>query len=234
MTSTFTVFNQSKKVGVVLQGPPSSSKQLEDLYLKYTSMGYPTVVSSYSEYVNTDVIKHFVNNDQYLGKLNIKNSKCNVNYQILTTIRGIEYLESNFEVKYSLKLRSDMEIKNIEYHIESWISKVNSSSTPDYSPMKHKIIAFGRCRIRERNPWYIADYFSFGLLEDQKRYWSIPSLPLDELRIIRSEEYLSSAFLNNRPKGSHSDHFILVPKIAKDVFSYKWNADLSISIANEE
>jgi hypothetical protein len=224
----------NNEIGIILQGTPYSIDQLSHLYSQYTHLGYNVVVSSYSQYVDSNIIKNFINNDDILEKYLIKDGERftgNTNYQIITTQRGLKYFSSIPNIKYVLKLRADMEINHIEFYLNKWTNLIDSSIPPNFSPLDRKILTFGRSQYGEQNPWYISDYFNFGLLEDQNIYWDIPLIPIDKPQTRRAEEYLSSAFLQHNPKGTAKDYFIFDPTSAYDIFNYKWNSNLSISDA---
>jgi hypothetical protein len=224
------------KIGIIIQGTSTSKPQLSDIYNSYISQGYHTVVSSYSEYIDTNIITNYVDNDDILGTLTVKpkgRHNPNANYQIITTQRGLDYFSSYPEIKYILKIRADMEINNLNEVLKKWVELVDSSISPEYSPLSKKLLTLGRCLRGEKNPWYISDYFNFGLKTDQNIYWDIPLLPINKVQSKRVEEYISSAFLNHNPLGKAKDYFIFTPSVASYIYSYKWKSDLTISSARD-
>ena len=87
--------NILKNTAIVLQGYATSKEQMRDIYTKYTTMGFTNIViSSYSDSIPDELLnKPFViTNDDILGKYDRwnKQNSTGLNYQILTTKKGIK------------------------------------------------------------------------------------------------------------------------------------------------
>jgi len=221
------------KIGIVLQGIPHSTEQLKDVYDYYTSLGLNVVVSSYSKYLKHTNFQ-FVNNDYILGNYDVKTpgkygngSFRNVNYQILTTKNGVLYFDNRDDLEYILKIRSDLKINKMDYHLERWCHLVNESMPKN--TLKKKILSLCRLTKDEMHPWYITDYFYFGTKHDMKIFWDIPTVPFNH-ELKRSEEYLSTAFLGGWKSITSDmkaeDYYIFDSESSEDIFSYKWKKNL--------
>ena len=238
--------------GVVLHGPAVSKDQMKELYDYYKSLGIDNIViSSYSDSIPDDMADEdfVINNDDILGKYRVVGGPSSLNYHILSTRNGISYFKNNEDIKYILKCRADMKVNLLDSYLKKWVDILSQlplatvTTGEDLvvsSPLEKKILALGRCSSRERNPWYIADYFYFGTKLDQITFWDIPLAPLKTSlsKIPRAEEYLSSAFLGGMNKArqlklNHADYFVFVPHMATDLYSYKWKRDMTHSLAME-
>ena len=234
--------------GVVLHGPAVSKDQMKELYDYYKSLGINNIViSSYSNSIPDDMADEdfVINNDDILGKYTLfrgPRGPRNLNYHILTTRNGISYFKDNEDIKYILKCRADMKVNLLDSYLKKWVdilsqlplaTVITGEDLVVSSPLEKKILTLGRCSKKERNPWYISDYFYFGTKLDQITFWDIPLVPL-KTSLGRAEEYLSSAFLGGMNKArqlklNHADYFVFVPHMAADLYSYKWKRDMTTS-----
>jgi len=215
------------KIGIVLQGTPHSKESLRELCDIYSEFA-DVCVSSYSRFKIDGYF--FINNDSIERSHRLKHAKhstSNVNLQIITTQMGIEYfIKHNYD--WVLKLRADFKVDNLKNHLSDWIEHLTNMKQVPGSPFEHKIVCFGRSLHKEENPWYIADYFSFGSVKDMRNYWNIPLVDpnLFDYCPIRVEEYISTSFIGRTPNLPVTSYFYLVPHLGQDFFSLKWDKNL--------
>ena len=193
--------NILKNTAIVLQGYATSKKQMFDIFTKYTTMGFTNIViSSYSSFIPDELLnKPFVIiNDDILGKYDrtntiiSKSSGANVNYQILTTKRGIEYITNNLNnVDYIVKLRADNFCHNLNLLVEDWITAFKKFKSPLKHPFQKKIVTAGISG-KYKPCWTILDYISFGTTKDMYNLWNIPTTRKNN---TRGEDYINTFYI---------------------------------------
>ena len=189
--------NILKNTAIVLQGYATSKKQMLDIFKKYTTMGFTNIViSSYSSFIPDELLnKSFViTNDDILGKydrVNKKNST-GLNYQILTTQRGIKYIVNSLNnVDYIVKLRADQFCHNLNLLVEDWITAFNTLKPIQNHPFQKKIVTPGISG-KYKPCWSILDYISFGTTKDMYNLWNIPTTQRDN---TRAEDYINTFYI---------------------------------------
>lgn len=183
------------RIAIIIQGYSTTPGQMKVIYSDYKEQGYNNIIiSSYSNSIPKNFMgPHKINNEDILGNYDrpsppYKNAS-NLNYQILTTKRAIQYIKRNLpNVEYVLKLRADQHLKKIGDFIGSWIHTLNKPEN-NTDVFNKKIITPG---IRPNRDWYICDYLSFGTLEDMFNLWNIPITYADK---SRAEDYINTYYL---------------------------------------
>lgn len=171
----------TKDISVVIQG--AVDKKITPQCIKKIQKSLPEskIILSTWEGTNTDGIYYDVivfSKDPGGKKDGLKID--NVNRQITSTKAGLEKVETN----YTLKIRSDLELKNSSF-LSYWDSY--PSRNPDFMFFKHRIIVselFCKRCLDEKSliptPFHLSDWFQFGLTEDIKKLWNIPLVNYDD------------------------------------------------------
>lgn len=96
--------------GIVIQGPTNYYKELSDYYYQFDNVVWSTWDNEPKEnidYIKSKGIEVIINGLPYF------NGYMNVNFQVLSTYKGIEFLE-NKNIKEVLKVRSDTIVTNLD------------------------------------------------------------------------------------------------------------------------
>jgi hypothetical protein len=145
-----------------------------------------------------------------IAEIPITNLVRNHNLMIKSTQEGLKYAKYNLEVKYAVKLRSDIRIHANDCLITLSLLlktfKVNKNS-----PLSSRIIVDGHGTGKFR-PYCLSDVFQFGKVDDIYRYWDVPlweegikifidhpkfnNYLIDDCPIF-SESYICSTYLMN-------------------------------------
>lgn len=207
---------ETPKISIILQGYSVNKESLNLIVDSYLRFGYTDIiVSSYSWCVDEEYLKNKVqlifNDNFYHEKEPIfeklvehiederkrKNNKkrLNVNYQIQTTLAGInKSLEMFPENKYVIKQRCDMMLLNLDECIK--VNLPHIKLLKDLPSKKFNYPFF--TSIINRHPynidWYYSDWFYFTSIDNLKKLFDIP---YTDLPASKPEEYIIRTYINS-------------------------------------
>lgn len=233
-----------ENVAIIIQGYSTSKSSLKEIYHLYKSKGLSNIIiSSYSKFKFEEDNLFFINNDDILDKFQRTNppfkNAPTLNYQLLTTQKGINATSNFKNIKYILRLRADHRLDDIDLFLKKWIYEF-SIMPPHLSPFEKKIITTGGCNkgVHNIDLWYISDNIQFGTNQDMKNMWDIPISYRDK---FRAENYISTFYLSKCFSSKSNDdlervmsnkyinqytvdvlkYFIFDEELTKKLYSYK-------------
>lgn len=182
-----------QKLSIILQGYSFSKESLNLIVDSYLRFGFnDIIVSSYSWCVDNDYLKDKVTliyNDEFYNdqepiysqltegvedlkvKSNVK-KRLNVNYQIQTTVAGInKALELFPDNEFVIKQRCDMMLLNIEDCIESNLKRLKKLDNPDNKMFTYP---FYDSILDSDVDWLYNDWFYLTSIDNLKKLFDIP------------------------------------------------------------
>ena len=99
----------------------------------------------------------------------------NVNYQLESSLKGVEYATKNTSVKYALKCRTDWRLNRSDFLI--YFKNLLRAFPPNGDKLNARII------VLETDIWIpfsIPDYLYFGEITDMNKLFSIPKMTIEE------------------------------------------------------
>lgn len=117
------------------------------------------------------------------------NTLNNVNRQIISTIAGLNQVET----KYAVKLRSDLIFTNNKI-LASLCHLDLGNRNPDYAWLKNYVLVSNQTsvnpRLKYKYPYTICDWFSIGRTEDLRKIWDIRLMPDSWFQFFKDNENL--------------------------------------------
>lgn len=177
-------------IGIVMQGPILHDEGFTIDSIKIIKNNYPNIVIVLSTWKNeiTDEERRELNS---IGCVVIESKSCgdeykgqgekigHLNNQIFSTKVGIEYLTKMSNIKYVLKMRTDICIYRPNFmHYLRDIQKLYDG--------ENKIINIAFSNSLPGIPFHLSDFICFGSIEEMKRMYSIPYRSKDDLNYIVS------------------------------------------------
>ncbi len=236
-----------KNYAILMQGPFISNNEFTIETLKLYRYLYPNITIVFSTWeggidkIEDKLLLEQLNISILENKYPDNAGVSNVNYQIVTTLSGLQFLK-NADVKYVLKSRSDQRI-------------YNSIDFLTYMKLLQTIYPIAGKNIKKRlvicsmnsfiNRLYgVSDMFMFGEIEDMLIYWDVPldvSISKDIkfvdpkyfMKNFLAEGYFLKYFFKKvsfNPLWTYSDSnkflndfFVVVDKEQLDLFWFKYN-----------
>ena len=164
---------ESKKVGIILQGPPVYVNKFTINTLRFYREKYPESVIVIS--VWSDVQSHFVDEVEALGIKVLINKKPspginNINLQIKSTSAAIQYLQKSCD--YILKTRSDQRC-DCENDFLGHFQNLQKIFPMEERSLEKRLIV-SNLRMSSDRFYGITDFLMFGTSKDMELYWCIP------------------------------------------------------------
>jgi hypothetical protein len=227
---------------ILMQGPVIKKAGFTYETLKLYRKIYPNIRIILSTWDNTDtklldgISK--LNISVITSKLPMIPGDSNINFQLKSTIAGLEYLK-DFNIKYVLKTRTDQRIYSTSNYL-LFMGKI-LEAFPIKKEYLQKRLLVSNLNMFRRRKYCISDMFMFGTLDDMKLFWN---LPLQEEILIEdrnkeffennlAEAYLINWFFRNMrfvPRNTMEDsdkflkeYFYIIDKNVIDLFWYKYN-----------
>lgn len=225
-------------VTVVLQGYPYDVDGLIQTYNYYKSIGLNNIIiSSYEEdlsnFESNFIDTLMVYNDDLKSTDRYINGSYSIYRHINTTVRGIHYSREHLgedKTKYIFKCRCDHKINNLDKWILKWKGYLNENPPPSDNIFKNKLVLLAGPIYNE--PWYLCDYWSFGLYEDSFNYWNV-NLNAN-YKMGNAEKWIAFSLLGDKHKinihpSKYEDYFISArdkdPYILVDNYSFKFKTN---------
>jgi len=238
--------NDYRNIGIVIQGP----LVLEQNFTLETVKLYKKLFANSVIVVSTwdDEKKDYVNKILKEGAFVLLNKKpensgaLNSNYQIVSTLSGLRFLETK-DVGFVLKTRSDQRIYNYQ-SIDLFQSLIKLYPVIN-SKQASRIVSVNLTTLKYR-PYAIGDMCMFGSLSDIINYWDIElesrtisrnelvGLTIKELTELNvAETYYCTHYLNkigiptpisiNNSWTTYRDFFIVIDYEMIDLYWYKYD-----------
>lgn len=233
-TKGFFVFSlEETKLTFCIQGPLVSSDGSPIALQLYESVTrfFPeseVVISSWEEHERFQFPgpKYVFSVDPGSGLRRLRGPENNINRQITTSSKALEFVDSEFAVK----VRSDLLFKNANVLrflplVKPEIDKVHNipimqgrlvvMDRHTYSPQKKTAVSL---------PLHISDNFQFGLTEDLRRLWNVPFISYeDEYHLFERARQSDNTSLHI-PKYRAEQYFWL-ESARKTMLDNKWIED---------
>lgn len=238
---------ESKKIGIILQGPYIKKNNFTRETLKRYRKSFPKSILILSTWSVPDSDKYFLKNIDIEIIINKKPEYfgiANVNLQIVSTKAGIQ-MAKKIGVEYVLKSRTDQRIYNPNFlnHLICLL---------DAFPISHSFQQYFRlvaCSLNtfKLRMYGISDMFLFGHIHDMNLYWNVPldNRKLDESiklntwkshsnaqlsEVFFCTNYLRSLdreveFTLEKSLKAIEEHFVIVDQNAIDLFWHKYTYD---------
>ena len=103
------------------------------------------------------------------NNLPIEEGVHNVNYQIESSFRGLEYVRKNRLAKYSLKCRTDQRLNRTDFFV--YFKNLLKAFPNNGEKLKDRIIVFS---VSDWIPFFCCDFCYFGQTEDVYKIFDIP------------------------------------------------------------
>lgn len=180
----------SSSVGIVMQGPIMRKDNFTIETIRMIKKCYPTVKIVLSTWLN-ELSLNEKEEIERIGCILIENKSCgdeqkgvgektgHLNNQLLSTKEGIEYLYKNSDVRFVLKMRTDIRIYRpdfVQYFLD--VYKL-------YNGQK-KLVNVAFSNSLPGIPYHLSDFIWFGSIEDMRRLYSIPYRNEEQLKYIIS------------------------------------------------
>lgn len=219
-------------ISIIIQGTSYSKESLNLIVESYLRYGFTDiVVSSYTWCVDEDYLKdkvYIVYNDHLVDKYqpSIDNfsvnptqkiKRLNVNFQIGTTLAGIEKVKELFPTnKFVIKQRCDMMLLNIVECIQKNIEFLN------HNPYTSTELEFDsymfKDNIKSDLSWYMTDWFFLTTLNNLELLFNIPSVFSTS---IKPERYIFQTYVKSinptitweRFKQEHFKKWAIIPTL---------------------
>ena len=184
-------------VGIVIQGPLvyehnytiQTARQYRSLYPKV-----PIVISTWkgeaTEQFRSECKKHSI--VLLENTLPPESGYLNVNYQIESSFRGMNYLSENTSVRFAIKTRSDQRVNRPDFLL--YFKNMLKTFPAFGNRLKSRIITLAQIGFLKWLPFFICDCMTFGIIDDISNFYDLPPqtdephLPIlrrDRLRNVR-------------------------------------------------
>lgn len=130
----------------------------------------------------------FLGNDIPLYSLKSDTGLCNGNLQIEAAQAGLKYAKR----KYVLRIRSDaifFDTRFINFYEKNYLKPRGRTAIFEQRVMITNTFTLNPYAM-ERLPFHWSDWFHFGLLEDVKKLWDIPNIPVSNSLFYKIKPYL--------------------------------------------
>lgn len=187
--------------GVVIQGRGTTPSLLKKIVETYKEAGAAKIVLSvYPEWVDREIddvefVPVILTEEE---KVICTRTNCHVNYQILTTNRGLHTIDG---VDFVFRTRADQLYPNFKNRVNLWIERIKEFDYGSEGLFRSKIVHWKELPGMHA----VTDFWQFGYLEDIRRLYDIRYLPQTKWTIGKVSEttitcgYLSQ-FFNQEPR----------------------------------
>ena len=122
-----------------------------------------------------------------------------VNYQIESSLKGVEYVKNNTSAKFVLKCRSDQRINRTKFLI--YFKNLLEMYPPKSDKLKKRILTAG---FYKWTPFFCCDFLYFGTVEDLNKLFNIPEQVKKDCDYWVHHQKLWGFFTNNQNNNKYS------------------------------
>jgi hypothetical protein len=205
------MFFTMHSVGIVIQGPLTYAQKIAVCYSKFRNV----VISTWDD-ESPVMISHFKKRGYQvlLSKKPLNTGHWNINLQCESVVRGMKFFESNPEIKYIIKIRSDILLTNLDELIRRMENGKIEIATCGYS---------FNCSYNE---FHIHDFIVLGTVPAMKKFWTHEHL--DTNGQPYPERWLQNKYLGLPENFSFRNRWSFKKKLTTTGWilpNFKWEVD---------
>ena len=164
----------TSEIAIVIQGPLEYKNNCTAVTAQIYRQRYPNapiVVSTWKNEATAEFREFCAQNNIALleNDLPEESGDGNVNYQLESSYRGIEFIKKNSAAKFVLKCRTDQRINRPDFLI--YFKNLLTVFPPNGNKLERRIIVL---QSQRWSPFFLADFLTFGTIKDLEKFYSIP------------------------------------------------------------
>ncbi|AVQ31520.1 WavE lipopolysaccharide synthesis family protein [Fusobacterium varium] len=215
------VYKNNFKVGIIMQGPIIIEESFTYNSLKLLKFNYPhceIVLSTWKDQKKEEIEKI-----EQLGIKILKNNYPekgmeNLNYQITSTIAGVDYLKK-LNVEYVMKTRTDQRIYDI--NLDIYLINLLKEYPINNKFQKERIIGIGD-NTYKYIPFSFSDMFQFGNINDIEVMWS---LPLTKRRFTIEDRIKINPTIKEMQKFSNCEMYLCISFLKRTNYKIEYTLE---------